>query len=321
MDHDRADDATNGRSDDRRSGTVVITHARGLHALVAARSLARRGVRVLAGDSVSLTFCSFSRHVVRTFEHPDHRTDAAGFIDRLGAVAREELDRHGPPVTIMPIHRETVTIARRRGDLPAGVLVAAPPIEAIDRVVPKDRLVRLAREADVPIPRTVLVGSMDDLEEAATTLTWPLFSKPASGAGGVGVHQVRTRGELEDAVRGLLEHGDAGPDRPALVQEAAPGRDYALCCLFDDGELVASMAYLNLRTSSGDGGYGILRETVDDEPLRPIARRIGRATGWHGVAEIDVRWSGEPGDPMACIEVNPRFWSGLYQSVASDSMR
>jgi len=134
----------------------------------------------------------------------------------------------------------------------------------------------------------------------------------------VGVHQVRTRGELEDAVRGLLEHGDAGPDRPALVQEAAPGRDYALCCLFDDGELVASMAYLNLRTSSGDGGYGILRETVDDEPLRPIARRIGRATGWHGVAEIDVRWSGEPGDPMACIEVNPRFWSGLYQSVASD---
>ena len=38
--------------------------------------------------------------------------------------------------------------------------------------------------------------------------------------------------------------------------------------------------------------------------------------GWHGVAEVDFRWDGKEVEPVL-IEVNPRFWGGLTQSVAS----
>ena len=39
--------------------------------------------------------------------------------------------------------------------------------------------------------------------------------------------------------------------------------------------------------------------------------------GWHGVAEIDFRWTGSEDDDPWLIEVNPRFWGGLTQAVES----
>jgi predicted ATP-grasp superfamily ATP-dependent carboligase len=42
-----------------------------------------------------------------------------------------------------------------------------------------------------------------------------------------------------------------------------------------------------------------------------------RALSWHGVAEVDFRWSGREVDPAYLIEVNPRFFGGLFQALAS----
>jgi hypothetical protein len=39
--------------------------------------------------------------------------------------------------------------------------------------------------------------------------------------------------------------------------------------------------------------------------------------GWHGVAELDFRWEGTPESQPYLIEVNPRFFGGLIQSVES----
>src|SRR5690606_31194986 len=92
---------------------------------------------------------------------------------------------------------------------------------------------------------------------------------------------------------------------------------YCFCALCKDGEIVAHMAYRNLRGYTKGSGSGVLRETVDVAEFLPEARKLLRAVKWDGVCEIDYRWTGEPDDAPYLIEVNARFWAGLYQSLAS----
>jgi hypothetical protein len=85
--------------------------------------------------------------------------------------------------------------------------------------------------------------------------------------------------------------------------------------LADRGEIRATMAYRNLRKFPPDAGAGVARETVDDSPFLPTVRRLFAETGRHGIAQVDFLWDGE--SPPQLIEVNPRFWLGLFHSVES----
>jgi hypothetical protein len=59
----------------------------------------------------------------------------------------------------------------------------------------------------------------------------------------------------------------------------------------------------------------VLRETVDAPAMERTGGALLGSLAWHGVAEVDFRWDGQA-EPVL-IEVNPRFWGGLTQSVAS----
>jgi ATP-grasp in the biosynthetic pathway with Ter operon len=71
-----------------------------------------------------------------------------------------------------------------------------------------------------------------------------------------------------------------------------------------------------LRTYTVKSGTGVLRETVCSPAMEATGAALLSSLGWHGVAEIDFRWDGWEATPLL-IEVNPRFWGGLPQSVAS----
>ncbi len=294
-------------------GRVILTHGRCLHALAAAQSLGRRGVEVIGCDEVPLTALSFSRHVRETFTHaPAH--DEPAFIASLERAIERYRPEAGRPYVLMPTHRETVALARHRDKLAELITLAAPPIEAIDAVSPKDRLVATARRLHVPTPATWLVGSDDEERRVAAEVdAYPVLVKPADAAGGRGIR----RAEDAASLRAVLGEARAGGGEVLLVQAVVGGTDYCVTGLFDRGRAVASMAYHNLRTFPNEGGFGVVRETVDAEPCRAVAERMMAALGWHGVAQVDFRWAGSGDDPPRLIEVNPRFWGGLFHSVES----
>jgi hypothetical protein len=100
-----------------------------------------------------------------------------------------------------------------------------------------------------------------------------------------------------------------------LVQDFAHGEDYCLTALFDHGALKASAAYHNLSQFPRGAGAGVLRETVEETPFLETAKALFGALGWTGVVEIDFRWDGVSAPYL--IEVNPRFWAGLFHTVES----
>lgn len=292
---------------------VIVTYGRSLMSLVIAHSLGKRGVEVIGCDDVELTVLSFSRYVRKSFVHAPVDRDPEAFVDDLVAKVRKYKPDDDRPYLLMPVFRETEIIARFRERFEPHIAVAVPPIEAIEAVHPKNRLFRTAERLGIPVPRTWEPATASDLEAAIGGMRFPVLIKPPDQVGGRGIETCHTAAELRER----WKRYQADRYGAALVQQFAPGEDYCLTVLFERGTLRSSMAYRNLQKFPAESGAGIVRETVDDSRFLDVARRLLGPLGWNGIAELDFRWDGTAAMQPLLLEVNPRFWAGLFQSVES----
>lgn len=291
------------------TGRVILTYGRSLMALVIARSLAQRGVEVIGCDDVDLTVLSFSKHVQECFTVAPWRTQPERFLDDLEAAVLDYAPGDGRPYVLMPVFAEAELIARHRGRFEPTIKLAAPDWASIDLVNPKHHLAGLVEREHLQAPRSWALRDEADLRRLAPTLTYPLIVKPSEGEGGRGVSMAASAPE---AVARVL---DLGFTPTPLLQELAPGEDYCIAVLANQGRLAAIMAYRNVTTFPREAGAGALRETVDAAPFRAATEQLLQATRWTGLAELDFRWTAQPGDLPKLIEVNPRFWAGIFHSI------
>ncbi|MAW79200.1 MAG: biotin carboxylase [Parvularcula sp.] len=301
---------SNEENSELARGRVIVTYGRSLMSLAIARSLHERGVEIIGCDDVGMTALSFSKNISGYFTHPVRTEKPEAFLDKMVEKARQYRPADGRPYVLMPAFEGMRFFAQHRERFDGIIDIAAPDFAAIDRVDPKDHLMGWAAEQGLPAPQTVKVTSEDELRAAAETVRFPVMLKAPDKVGGRGVTKAANAQELMAQYKKLVA------DR-ALVQEFIEGVDYCHTVIFEHGELKGSMAYKNLRQWPRTSGAGVLRETVDDAPFLETSKKLLGPLGWNGIAEIDYRWSEEGGDPAFLIEVNPRFWAGLYHSIAS----
>lgn len=296
-----------------KPGRVIVTYGRSLMSLVIARSLHDRGVEVIGCDDVDFTVMSFSRVVSETFVHPSVDDGEDAYIDALIENIKKYKPDDDRPYLLMPVFRNTRVIARHRDRLEPYITVAAPRWESIEKIFPKEKLVKTAEETGANAPASIHTEDADVLREKLANMKPPFLLKPISGVGGRGIERVD---DADAAIAGHAEFIEKHNEAP-LIQEMAKGEDYCFTGLFKDGELLAHMAYQNLKSFPVDTGAGAIRETVPDDVFLEPAQRLMSATGWTGVAEIDFLWDGDENSEPVLIEVNPRFWAGLFHSVKS----
>ena len=290
------------------SGRVIVSYGRSLMALTIAQSLGARGVEVIGCDDVGLTALSFSRYARRHFVHAPAASEPGRFIDDLEAAIVRYKPTDDRPYILMPCFQETRLIARHAERLGRHIKIAAPSIEALRAVEPKDALMRTLRRLPLTAPATWTLAEFRAAETPPAP--FPLIAKPVRGVGGRGVQRIDSVAALDALVDGVV-----GSEDEMLLQTFAAGQDYCLTVLFDRGALKASAAYRNLSQFPRGAGAGVYRETVPDAPFLPAAATLFGELGWTGVAEVDFRWDGV-GAPQL-IEVNPRFWAGLFHTVES----
>lgn len=283
--------------------------------MAAARSLGKKGVEVIAGDEYHFSPTSFSKYTIASFLYPSPDRDPEGFLDKLEEIIRQYA-RDGEEYVLMPFHKETYLIARNRARFEPLIKMAIPTIEQILQVDDKGSLARLCQERKLPIPKTIVADSADEFRRLAEAFTYPAFVKVRRSAAAVGVKQVHNAAEAVTAAAEFASRFHLSAAEYPLLQAAVPGDDYCTTFLFDHGQPRATMTYHNLRTYPLKSGTGVLRETVDAPSMARTGTELLGSLGWHGVAEVDFRWQGETDEPLL-IEVNPRFWGGLTQSVAS----
>ena len=174
----------------------------------------------------------------------------------------------------------------------------------------------LAEEMDITIPGTQQFTSIDDLYRALPEIEFPVFLKVREGASGVGLKKCDTPEDLTSTFRKFVDGYNLQPDEYPLVQQFVQGEDYCCTMLFNRGKKVASMTYHNVRAFPRQTGAGALRETVAMPEADDAAEKILERLDWHGMAEIDFRKADD--GPAYLIEINPRFFGGLPQAIASN---
>lgn len=300
------------------AGRAIITFSRGWQTLVATRSLGRHGVEVITGDEYAMTAAAFSRYSIADFRYPNPTREPEEFLDVIEKVVKQyKPENEEAPYVLMPIHKETYLISRHRERFEPYISVPVPKIEHIEKVHNKGTLAAYAMETGLPVPKTWIPKNMVDFESIVPEVELPAFVKLREAASGVGIKKVKTQNELETTFRQFVEQFKLKEKDFPIIQKAVPGKDYCVTTLFNQGKMIASMTYRGLRAFPAERGATVMRETVEAPQMEKIASELLGSICWHGVAEIDFRWDGTDDTKPYLIEVNPRFFGGLIQSVES----
>lgn len=292
------------------SGRVIVTYSRSLMSLVVARSLAARGVEIIGCDDVEFTALQFSKHCDSHFVHPS-LTDEETALTALEEFVRDYAPKDDRPYVLIPGFRDARFFAKHRDRFEPLITIAAPNIASIEEVHPKDALARSAAEFDWPVPNTQIIPGDTASHVPQQEMTWPRVIKPVDGVGGRGVALLESEKDFKRYLSGK------SANEKFLLQDVVDGEDYCASFCAHEGRLTGLVVYKNLRQFPKDNGAGAARETVDPEPFLKTVIQIVEDTNWNGVGEIDYRWAGEKTADPSLIEVNPRFWAGLFHSVDS----
>lgn len=300
---------------EQRIQKCIVTFARSWTALSATRCLGRNGVQVITGDSSIATAASLSRYSIERFVYPEPDENPEGFIDKIVEVAQ----KHSNPETdlvLMPTHTCTRQVILNRKRFEGIAKLAVPDIEQFEIADNKSLLSRFCQENNIWTPLTLAVDAPEEFRNKARTFKYPAFLKEATSLASIGLHKVENADEAIRCFDELVNRQEIHVrNQYPIMQEFVQGDDYCATFLFEHGEPRASMTYHNILSFPRNCGIGALRETVEAREMESIGIELLRKLRWNGVAEIDFRWDGH--STPFLIEVNPRFWAGMAQSVES----
>lgn len=300
-------DGKNGRP------RILVTAAGSGSALAIIRSLDAHGCRVIAADSDPSSPGLRSRHARERLIHPSPETQPAAFVEALVDAARRlAID------LIIPVFDAVVLPLSEARDRFAGLTALALP-DAGSLQVARDKFKtwQLARELDIPVPRTCPVDSVEEALVAGASLGWPIVVKPhasrvyaSDGAiRNLTVSYAANEAQLADCM-GRIPRGC-----PVLLQEYYAGVGVGVEMLVRGGHPLAVFQHRRLREYPFTGGVSTFRESVALDPLLyGHAARLLSALKWTGLAMVEFK-VGDHGPRL--MEINGRVWGSLPLAVRS----
>ena len=281
---------------------VVLTDNRG--GLGAARSLARRGVPVIAAMWDEGNLLQYSRFPVRKFTATGDTEQ-----DRFDSLMEFLMSvRDGRPVLVSSADRMVSFIANNRDSLSASFQFNIPSTELLDSLNDKKKETVLLSSKGFAVPKTVqeLPSDPADLEKE---LRFPILFKPASYAAKKAFpkknHQVKTSSELR---RFYADYAEAIPD--LLAQEVIPGPDgnsWVSSCTFDSKhEMLDCGIKQKISMYPPHFGGSTFAVSASNPEVYELTRRVGRELNYVGHAGIEFRWDDRDGQ-YKYIECNPRM--------------
>ena len=203
---------------------------------------------------------------------------------------------------------------------PEGVRLASAGKDAIDAVLDKSALYRLAEDLGIPYPETRWLADTDPAD-AAEQLGLPLVVKPAfkrafEEAVGTNVVEVATVEQLRDVVATARE-----ADIEVLAQEAvpvAPGRDASLASYVPPAGVDEALSVVGNARRRHPRGFGTscVVETADRPVVEERALAVLDETGYHGISEAEFVYDSDR-EAYVLLDVNTRPWKWIGLPVAA----
>lgn len=282
-------------------------------ALTVVRALARAGRQVTIASAESHPIAGYSRHARQALRYPDPLRNAADFIDWLCITQARHTYQLIVPVTersVTPLfaHREHLT------DLP----LALPDNASLGVALDKPQTLALAHQLNLSVPQSVTLSSLEALDAAAASLSYPIVVKPARSMGSdpqghvqLSVSYAHNAAELRAQTVHALQFG------AVILQEYFAGQGVGIELIAERGQIRYAFQHLRLHEVPLSGGGSSLRESVAIHPvLLDASQRLMAALDWHGVAMVEFKWNPTM-QTYRLMEINGRFWGSLPLAVAS----
>jgi D-aspartate ligase len=285
-------------------GNVVVTDAEERAALGACRGLTSAGYRVCAVSRLRPAATHWSRACVERIRLPDPRESVGAFVDRLG-----ELLRSGRYDALIPgSDASLIAISEHRERLEPSTNLGLPSLEAVRRSVDKLVLLEAASAVGLAPPASLPCASLEDAQEAAAELGYPVVLKPLQSF-------VPVNGGLHQRSVALVADGEelaaTVPEFPSpfIVQRFEEARFLSCTGVVADGRLLALSTSRVLRLWPPIAGMHAYSETVPvPERLADRARVLLESLGWQGIFQLQLL---ELPDRLAVIDLNPRVFGSI----------
>jgi len=275
---------------------VFITDISGNKAIVVARALSGApGLEILGGDHRGFTQRLHTRFVRRPLLYPNPASSPDRFVAEISRLIVDERIDH-----VIPVNTTELRPLVQHRDRLHGTLDYMGDERTFRRLDNKEELSQLTRELGLPVPRHYR------LEDAIDQ--FPLVWKPAESSSATGVRYIHNSQELE-ALR--AQH----PDGPYVLQEYVSGFGAGYSVLARDGTILAGCGHRRRAEWPVSGGSSMIRSYFEHPEMERIAARVMEHTGWSGVAMFEFKITAD--NHARLIEINPRMWGSLYQSIAS----
>lgn len=284
---------------------VLITSSRNTFALDMIRKLGSTGHTVVASDTYAGAIGSHSKYLAAHAVTASPRFKTDQFISDILAIVNEhEID------LIIPSFEEAFYLAARAHELPESVTLFTGKFENLARLHDKASFQRLAEQAGVPIPETVVATSDEELRAAIDRFP-RFFARAAFSRGGVGL--LTNTGPLAGKV--AVEDCKPTPDQPWLVQPFVDGPMVCTYSTIINGKVTAHSTYRAPEQWANSTGIEFL--AIDSTATLAYTERLVAALDSEYTGQLSFDFVNNEGQLYA-IECNPRSTNGVILLGAAE---
>jgi D-aspartate ligase len=272
-------------------------------ALAVARTLGRLGVPVYAVLEDAYTPVAMSRYLTKAFVWDSRPTDPESFVKAMSLIA-EFIAR---PTIIIPMDDlSAVCVAENAASLARWFIIPPIPPQLPHELANKARLHALCAEIGIPIARSVVPHSFDDVKAFTESTGFPVVVKAAEQWLPLRDTFVTKVMQTPEQLFGLCENYNYGGSQRLIIQEHIPGDDW-ICHGYYNSEKNISLTFTGrkLRSYPPDAGSTAMGLSIDNETLRCASEKLLKAVAYSGIIDMDWRKDERDGQ-YKILDCNPR---------------
>ena len=284
------------------------------YSLVAARSLSSKGHSVDLGFSIgSRIFAAYSKHCRHYLFYPDPSYAPDDFINFANTLI-------GKYDFIIPTMEKTQLVLSKIKDYleKMGTTIPISSHDVLSVATNKAKMLEIAREKDVSIPKTLVLTQEPELKELVNSLGIPFIMKtskeadisPGPGSRYFVIKSHISQESFQSKFRQLLEHG------PVILQQYVNGAGIGASFAFArNNKVIAYFGHQRILERFSEGGPSVIAETNYHQAAITQGFQLLSALEWQGVAMTEFKLGSD--GQLYFMEVNPRFWGTLPLAIAS----
>lgn len=279
---------------------ILISNGRSPVTLDFIRNLFHAGHEIYVSETSNLHLSRFSNCVKKCFVVPSPRFSPKEHIKELVQIIKNESIE-----IFIPTWEDVFLISQNLSAFPSSCFVLASPYSILHKLHHKSLFIDLLASYEIPIPKTILVNSLEDLE----SVDLPKYAlKACYSRASQSVYKIR-HGDPLPSIEPTISH-------PWIAQEWIDGKNFCTFSLCHRGKVHAHATYpvdFTLeekgRLNSTIGSYCLTFQSVDHEAILAWIQNLVQKIGYTGQIAFDFieRSNGE----LYAIECNPRITSGV----------